>query len=98
MIVRGFSAVAAVIAVLAVVPEAYADLKASMAEPNHKDPRRSPKWFKRAEMETRELVRRLQSLSADMSFNDRPEVEAVQSRVQEVHDNLLQGIMESKKK
>jgi hypothetical protein len=141
---------AAVITVLAVAPEAWADLKAALAEPNlekrsglaldnastslsgareaynkgdatavkerlkecrdsvdlayqslldtHKDPRRSPKWFKRAEMETRELVRRLQSLSADMSFGDRPDVDAVQSRVQEVHDNLLQGIMEGKKK
>ena len=37
-----------------------------------KDPRKSPKWFKRGEIETRDLLRRLSSFQDQMSFDDRP--------------------------
>src|SRR5262245_36578165 len=40
-----------------------------------KDPRRSPKWFKRAELRTRELLRRLEGLRDTVSFADRDRVE-----------------------
>lgn len=63
-----------------------------------KNPRKSPKWFKKAEIETRELVRRLSSFEQEMSVADRPAVESVKSKVQQVHDDLLQGLMEGKKK
>ena len=62
-----------------------------------KDPRRDPKFFKRAELRTRELLRRLEGLAQTMSFLDRPNVDKVHERVSEVHDNLLNGIMSKKK-
>ena len=63
-----------------------------------KDPRRSPKWFKKAEMETRDLGRRLEAFQQEMSFSDRPVLDKVKARVQEIHDELLVGLMEGKRK
>jgi len=63
-----------------------------------KDPRRSPRWFKRAEIETRNLLRSLDSFQHDMSFDDRPMLNKTKERVQKVHDDLLTGLMEGKKK
>ena len=72
---------------------AYASL-----ESTGKDPRKSPKWFKKAEMQTRDLVRRLSSFRDSMSFDDRAVVDPVQAKVQQVHDELLMGLMEGKRK
>ena len=63
-----------------------------------KDPRRSPKWFKKAEMDTRELLRRLEAFEHDMGFSDRPMLEKVKAKVAQVHDDLLVGLMEGKRK
>jgi len=63
-----------------------------------KDPRRSPKWFKKAEIETRDLLKRLDAFDHEMSFSDRPMLEKVKARVQQVHDDLLVGLMEGKRK
>ncbi|SPF45028.1 conserved exported hypothetical protein [Candidatus Sulfopaludibacter sp. SbA4] len=63
-----------------------------------KNPRKSPKWFKRAEIETRDLLRKLESFEQEMSFSERPMLEKLKARVQEVHDDLLLGLMEGRKK
>jgi hypothetical protein len=63
-----------------------------------KNPRRSPKWFKRAEIETRELLKRLDAFEHEMGFNDRPMLEKVKARVLKIHDDLLVGLMEGKRK
>ena len=63
-----------------------------------KDPRRSPKWFKKAEIDTRELLKRLEAFDHEMSFSDRPMLEKVKAKVQQVHDDLLVGLMEGKHK
>lgn len=63
-----------------------------------KNPRNSPKWFKQAEIQTRDLLKRLETFQRDMSFNDRPMVDKAKTRVQEVHDSLLLGLMEGKHK
>ena len=63
-----------------------------------KNPRRSPKWFKRAEIETRGLLKRLEAFEHEMGFNDRPMLEKVKARVQQIHDELLVGLMEGKRK
>jgi hypothetical protein len=63
-----------------------------------KDPRRSPKWFKRAEIETRDLLRRLSGFQEQMSFDDRPLLDPAKTKLQQVHDNLLVGLMEGKHK
>lgn len=63
-----------------------------------KDPRKSPKWFKRAEIETRDLLRRLTGFQQQMSFDDRPMLDPAKARLQQVHDSLLVGLMEGKRK
>jgi hypothetical protein len=74
------------------------DLADASLRQTGKDPRKSSKWFKKAEMETRDLVRKLESFQQMMSFDERPMLDKVKSRVQQVHDDLLLGIMEGKHK
>ena len=63
-----------------------------------KDPRKNPKWFKRAEIESRDLLRSIETLEHDMSFDDRVILEKAKEKVQQVHDDLLKGLMEGKRK
>jgi hypothetical protein len=65
-------------------------------EQTGKDPRRSPKFFKRAEMSTRQLLRRLDGMIESMSVTDRLLAEKVRGRVADIHENLLKGIMKRK--
>ncbi len=71
---------------------AYSSLKAT-----GKNPSKSPKHFKRAEIETRELLRRLTDFREQMSFEDRDVLDKVRAAVQKVHEDLLEGIMGGKK-
>lgn len=63
-----------------------------------KDPRKDPKFFKRAELRTRELLRRLEDLAPRLDGPNRGALEKVRTRISDVHDNLLNGIMTKKKK
>jgi hypothetical protein len=63
-----------------------------------KDPRKKSKWFKRTEIRTRDLLRKLEAFDREMNFTDRSMLAEVRARVQQVHDELLTGIMEGKKK
>ena len=74
------------------------DLADTSLRQTGKDPRKSSKWFKKAEMETRDLVRKLESFQQMMGFTERAMLDTVKARVQEVHDELLLGIMEGKHK
>lgn len=74
------------------------DLAYASLTQTHKDPRRSPKWFKKAEIATRDLLRKLDSFQQVMSFTDRTMLDNVRARVQKVHDDLLLGLMEGKHK
>jgi hypothetical protein len=74
------------------------DLAYVSLDSTHKDPRKSPKWFKYAETQTRELLRRLDTFQRDMNFQDRPVLDKVKADVEQVHDKLLLGLMEGKKK
>jgi hypothetical protein len=62
-----------------------------------KNPRRSPKWFKQAEIATRDLLKKLDTLQHDLNFEDRSVLDRAKARTQEVHDELLLGLMEGKK-
>jgi hypothetical protein len=73
------------------------DLAFHSLQDTGKDARRSPKFFKRAELKTRELLRRLEGLRQSVNFEDRALVETVRERVSEVHDELLKGLMSKKK-
>ena len=63
-----------------------------------KNPIKSPKYFKNAEMKTSDLVRRLDSFQQDMNVADRPMVDEVKEKVQEAHERLLREVMMGKKK
>lgn len=58
-----------------------------------KEARKSPKPFKRAELNIRELIRRLKSLENDFNVDDRDEILKTEQRLQEVHDELITRIM-----
>lgn len=62
-----------------------------------KDPRRNFRHYKRAEIVTRQLLRRLDSFRDEMSVLDRELIEAVIERVREVNQRLLHDIMGGKK-
>ena len=73
------------------------ELAAASLRQSGKDPRRS-NWFKKAEISTRDLGRRIQDFQDQMSYVDRPLLDKVKVRVQEVHEELLLGVMEGRKK
>jgi len=62
-----------------------------------KNPSRSPKHFKQAEMRSRDLLRRLDGFRDQMSVSDRAAAERVVEVVQKIHDAWLDGIMGKKK-
>ena len=66
-------------------------------ESTGKNPRKSPKWFKSAEIETRSLLKKLASVQDDLAFEERPLLDKAKARLQKVHDDLLVGLMEGKK-
>jgi len=74
------------------------DLAYQSLNDTHKNPRKSPKYFKNAELATRDLLRRLDTFDHDMSYDDRPILKPLKDRVQQVHDELLLGLMEGKPK
>jgi hypothetical protein len=61
-----------------------------------KSARRNPRFFKSAELKTRQLMRRLDGLAQAVDADDRPFVETVRDRVSQVHDDLIQDIMQKK--
>lgn len=62
-----------------------------------KHPRKSPKYFKKAEMAIGDMLRRLKSLESDASVEDRPMVQKTEQQLHEIRDNLVSGIMSKKK-
>jgi hypothetical protein len=74
------------------------DLAFQSLKDTGKNPRNSPRWFKNAELATRDLARRIASFQDQMSYTDRALLDQVKARVQQVHDELLLGLMEGKKK
>ena len=73
------------------------ELANTSLEQTGKNPRKRPKWFKRAEIETRDLIRKLDAFEDEMSVVDRPMVKAMKAKVQQIHDDLLIGLMEGKR-
>ena len=61
-----------------------------------KDAAKGSKYFKSAEIRTRELVRKLEAFRQQVSYDEQPPVEKVKAVVQKVHDDILDGIMGKK--
>jgi hypothetical protein len=58
-----------------------------------KNPRKNFKYYKRAEIATRQLLRRLESFRNEMSYQDREMLDPVIGEVQQTHQELLHAIM-----
>jgi hypothetical protein len=78
--------------------EESVDLAYDALQKTGKDPRRSPRWFKHAEIQTSELLRSIDSVQREMSVEDRPLLDKTKDKVQQVHDDLLTGLMGGKRK
>ena len=76
--------------------ERSVELADSSLKQTGKNPSRSPKHFKYAELKTRELLRKLDGFRDEMSVADRPAVDRVIGKVQKIHDALLEGVMGKK--
>jgi exonuclease VII small subunit len=63
-----------------------------------KHPSKSTKHYKRGEIKTRQLRRRLESFEQEVDFDHRGVVNSVERRVQAVHEEFLDGVMSRKKK
>ena len=74
------------------------DLAETSLRGTGKDPIKSPKHFKYAEIKTVDLLRRIEAFSQGMSVLDRPMLDQARVKVQEAHDRLLHSIMTGKKK
>ena len=69
------------------------ELSHAALEQTHQDPSRKPKSFKYAETRTRDLLRKMKGWEDSLDSADRPLVEPVRERIQEVHDSWLTGIL-----
>jgi hypothetical protein len=62
-----------------------------------KEARRDPKLFKRTELATRQMLRRIEGMAEAMNFEDRSLMDKLRERVTAIHEDLLQDIMAKKK-
>ena len=77
---------------LAEVRESIELSSQSLKETGRK-PRRRSKPYKRGEISSRKLLRRLDTFRGEMSYLDRDQIDAVIESVQKVHDDFLRDIM-----
>jgi hypothetical protein len=73
--------------------EQSVELADSSLKQTGKNPSRSPKHFKYAELKTRDLLRKLNGFHDQMSVADRSVLDRVIGAVQDIHDALLDRIM-----
>jgi hypothetical protein len=87
-------------AVLAAMEESRAsvDLAIESLKQSGKNPRSGGKYFKNAEIRTRELARKIESFRQKASVDERAPIEKLREHVQRVHDELLDSIMSRAKK
>jgi hypothetical protein len=62
-----------------------------------RDPRRRPRGFKDTEIKLRELGRRTEDLRVTLPVDERGDVEKITDRLREIQDDLLHGIMRTKR-
>jgi hypothetical protein len=58
-----------------------------------KNARRHPKYYKRADLRIRALLRRIEGLEQEVGFDDRPRVTAVKNRMSEINEQIVLDIM-----
>ncbi len=62
----------------------------------HSEPRKS-KYYKHAELRVSALMRRLTGFRDEVGFEFRPRIEAVLTKLSDIHDQLISDIMSRKK-
>ena len=78
------------------VEEVTAELCLESLEAMGKHPSRNVKNYKLSEKRLRELLRRVATLRADVSFEDRLLVEKAEKRINAIHEKLLEGALSKK--
>ena len=73
------------------------DLCKQSLDESGKNARKSPKYFKKAEIGIRHLIRRLDNFRIEMSIDDRGPVEKLQERAHGLQEAILHEIMGKKK-
>jgi phosphate uptake regulator len=63
-----------------------------------RNPRRNPKYFKRAEQRTRDLIKRVDGFAAEVNFQEREVVHRLHEQLQKYHDQFLNDVMGRRKK
>jgi hypothetical protein len=58
-----------------------------------RDPRKNAQPYKRGEIKTRELLRRLTTFREEMSYMDRDRIASVIEAVDKIHGNFLRDVM-----
>jgi hypothetical protein len=58
-----------------------------------KHPSQNGKNYKRAELRTRDLLRRIDTLAKDVGIDEREAVQTAQKRIGAVHEKLIDGVM-----
>lgn len=91
-IVREFGSKTELEGALAQVAEG-AELALQSLRETGRPPRRLSRDYKRGELKTRDLLRRLEDLEKALSLDDRPLVEAIRAKVSPVHEDFLAGVM-----
>lgn len=82
-------------AALTEVGESIGLCKQSLDE-SGKNARKSPKYFKKAEIGIRRLSRRLDNLRIEVSVDDRPAVDPIVTRAHQLQEEILLAIMGKK--
>jgi hypothetical protein len=65
-------------------------------EDTGKPPYKNAKHYKKAELKTREILRRIDTLLRDAGVDEREALQSAHDRVQKVHEKLLEGVMMKK--
>ena len=76
---------------------AHIELSNSSLKETKRNPRKNPSGFKDIEIKLRALNRRLDDLRASLPLDERPPVEKMVSRVTEIVEDLLHGLMNTAK-
>jgi hypothetical protein len=73
--------------------EELAELSLKSLQDTGKRASKKPKYFKRAELKLRSLMRRMSTLADEVASDDRPRVEAAKKVLSDAHEQLLHEIM-----
>ena len=72
------------------------DLTVDSLAATGKNPAKNPKEFKKTELTLRIYMRKLKTLEHDLNIEERPLLAPVLHRIEQIQDDLVQGIMRKK--